>query len=328
MKKQLKKLPLLLALILLLSGCGGSGSSASEMFNSADKSDQYLDKSEGWNDSPSQDAENKEEKPSDLTENDLENRKMIKTVYLTLQTKEFDTLKTTLDELIPTYGGYVQDSDFYDPQKEGRYRNYQLTVRIPVDNLDSFISKVGLLGTLTNKSEKIEDITLTYIDMTAYKEALEVEYDKIMELLEKSIDLNQILILESKLSELRYEINSYESKLRAYDNLVAYSTVHIDINEVEYETVIKDTIGSRINARFLQSLYDVRDFFADLLVFFVGNLPTLLVFALFIGIFIFLFKKISKRRNKKRKTKDQEILNRYKSSNTVPENNDENYTKK
>lgn len=309
MKKQYHKLSILLILLLLLSGCG-AGASDKESFNTSDK---YYD--EGWNESPSEDSESKGE--AALTENDLSNRKLIKTVYLTLQTKEFDRLKTMLEELIPSYGGYVQDSNYYAPQREGRYRNYNLTIRIPVDNLDIFIDKVGLLGTLTNKSEKIEDVTLTYIDMTAYKEALEVEYEKVLELLEKATDLNQILILESKLSELRYEINSYESKLRAYDNLVAYSTIHIDISEVEYENVAKDTIGSRIRTSFMQSLYSVRNFFVDLLVFVVGNLPVLVVLGIFLILLFYLLKKIGKHRKTKRDAKKLAKANRHLSASTT-----------
>lgn len=320
MKKHFNKLSLLLALILLLSGCGASGNgSDKETYNSADRTDQYFE--EGWNEKPSQDSESKAEDLSDLTENDLANRKLIKTFYLTLQTKEFDQLKTLLDEMIPAYGGYIQDSNYYDPQREGRYRNYSLTVRIPVDNLDAFIDKVGLLGTLTNKSEQTEDVTLTYIDMTAYKETLEVEYNKILELLEKATDLDQILLLESKLSELRYEINSYESKLRAYDNLVSYSTVHIDISEVEYEIDTKDTIGSRISTGFMQSLYSVRDFFVDLFVFIISNLPVLLVMALFFIIFILLLKKITVHKTKKR-------FKNYSNSTIIPPVSDDDSTEK
>ena len=322
MKKYFNKLSLLLILSLLLTGCGGLGKVDKEMLNSGAASDSYFDG--GWNESPSENAPIKDET---LTENDLSSRKMIKTVNLTLQTKEFDRLKNNLEELIPSYGGYIQDSNFYDPQREGRFRSYTLTIRIPVDNLDSFISQVGLLGTLTNKSEKIEDVTLTYIDLTAYKEALEVEYDKVLELLEKAYDLDQVLILESKLSQLRYEINSYESKLRAYDNLVAYSTVHIDINEVQYEVVVKDTIANRISSRFMQSLYDVRDFFVNLLVFVVGNLPVLLVLAIFLTIFIFLLKKIIVRKKQRREDKKQAILNRYKESATTPSDPKDNTLK-
>ncbi len=314
MKNIYKRLSLFLILLLLLSGCG-AGSADKEMSNSSDRNNQYLD--DEWNESPGEESENKGDNLSDLTENDLANRKLIKTVYLTLQTKEFDRLKTMLDELIPAYGGYIQDSNYYAPQRDGRYRDYTLTVRIPVDHLDTFLDKVGLLGTLTNKSEKIEDVTLTYIDMTAYKETLEVEYDKILELLEKATDLDQILILESKLSELRYQINSYESKLRAYDNLVAYSTVHIDINEVEYEAVVKDTIRSRIRAGFMQSLYDVRDFFVDLLVFVVSNLPVLVVLGFFLGILFFLLRKFTNRKSKKREHKKQQKSNRYNQSDIV-----------
>ena len=73
-------------------------------------------------------------------------------------------------------------------------------------------------------------MTLDYVDKTAYKESLQVEYDRVMELLEEAKDLDQILALESKLSQLRYEIDSYESQLRTYDNLIDYSTVHIYIS--------------------------------------------------------------------------------------------------
>ncbi len=319
MKRNFRTFALFFILMLLLSGCAAGGADK-EMSNGFNPNDQYLD--DGWNEKPSVESETSKDNHSDLTENDLTNRKLIKTVYLTLQTKEFDRLKTMLDELIPAYGGYVQDSNYYAPQREGRYRNYSLTVRIPVDNLEVFIDKVGLLGTLTNKSEKVEDVTLTYIDMTAYKEALEVEYDKILELLEQAKDLDQILILESKLSELRYEINSYESKLRAYDNLVSYSTIHIDISEVEYETVVKDTIGSRISAGFMQSLHDVRDFFVDLIVFLVGNLPVLLVLALFFVLLVFLLRKFTRRGRKKRELKKQAKSNYLNQSNITSSDDD------
>ena len=71
--------------------------------------------------------------------------------------------------------------------------------RIPSDQLDSFTEKAGELGQVTNKSENVEDVTLDYVDKTAYKESLQVEYDRVMELLEEAKDLDQILALESEI---------------------------------------------------------------------------------------------------------------------------------
>ena len=168
--------------------------------------------------------------------------------------------------------------------------------RIPSDKLDSFTEKTGELGQVTNKSENVEDVTLDYVDKTAYKESLQVEYDRVMELLEEAKDLEQILALESKLSQLRYEINSYESQLRTYDNLIDYSTVDIYISEVEYEQESNDTIGNRISNGFRSSLYGVRDFFVNLFVWLVSNLPVLLLLGGVAGLLVFLIKKLLKRR--------------------------------
>ncbi len=307
-----KLLSLLLILTLLLSACKGSSMANDNLSSNADKSESFTENdSGGWSEKPSEpsldaDSSLKHEVSGTLSENDLANRKLIKTAYLTLETKEFDSLKTSLEALIPSYGGYIQDSNFYAPQYSGSHRNYSLTVRIPVDNLDAFLTEVGELGTVTNASEKMDDVTESYIDMTAYKEALQVEYNKIMELLEKAVDLEQILLLESKLSELRYEINSYESKLRAYDNLIAYSTVHITVNEVEFETPVEDSIWTRISTGFMQSLYSIRDFCVELLVFVLANLPILILLAIALILLSIIWKKRRRRAPRQSRTPFQQ----------------------
>ena len=179
-------------------------------------------------------------------------------------------------------------------------------MRIPADKLDTFVDETGWKGTITSKSENIEDVTLDYVDKTAYKESLQTEYDRVTELLEKAKDLDQILALESKLSQLRYELNSYESQLRIYDNQIDYSTVHIYISEVEYESETSYTVGSRINSGFRSSLYAIRDFFVNLFVAVVSNLPILLLWAVFIAIVILFIRKFQKRFPKKSKSSKKE----------------------
>lgn len=297
------KFALLLTCILLLAGCGGSSSKATDSIatNTTEAAG-----ATGWaDDAMTEEAKSEygdpqeaeavtEESTSESFENDLNNRKLIKTVYLDMQTEDFDSLKDNLEETIESNGGYIESSYLNTPKSDDLYRSYELTIRIPADKMDLFIETIGSLGYITSKNETIEDVTLTYVDMTAYKEAMETEYKKVLELLENATELDQILVLESKLSELRYEINSYESRLRTYDNLIDYSTIHIYVNEVKYAIETKDTIGSRISSGFLSSLYSVRDFFVELFVAFVSNLPVLIVLAVFIGIMILIFRKIVK----------------------------------
>ncbi len=238
-----------------------------------------------------------------LSEKDLSSRKLIKRVSLSMETKSFDTMKQKMEEAITSCGGYIESSSFDDPQGGEYYRYYSITARIPSEKLDSFVSEAGNLGTVTNKSENVEDVTLDYVDKTAYKESLQVEYERVMELLEEAKDLEQILALESKLSQLRYEINSYESQLRTYDNLIDYSTVNIYISEVEYEQKAEDTIGSRISNGFQSSLYTVRDFFVNLFVGIVANLPVIVLVGIVAALGVIGVVKLWKRKKKRKQEK-------------------------
>lgn len=242
-----------------------------------------------------------------ISKEDMTARKLIKTSSLSLETTVFDKLKKQVEETVASYGGYIENSDYSALQNAGRLRSYSLTVRIPADKLDAFVDETGWEGTVTNKSESVEDVTLDYVDKTAYKESLEKEYERVMELLEQAKDLDQILLLESKLSDLRYEINSYESQLRIYDNQIDYSSVHIYISEVEYENGSADTVGGRITSGFRGSLYAVKNFFVNLFVEVISNLPILLVCVCAVAVLIVFIRKLKKKFVKKdRKSRQKE----------------------
>lgn len=346
MKKK-RNIPMaaLLAAALLLSGCGSDKSSASLDEISANTSYAAADDS-GWatetfseaygeeaagdaaaaaemksTESTASPGENGVLTPQEASANDLSNRKLIKNVSLSLETEEFDTMKTSMEESISSFGGYVEYSSYDAPQSGYLRRSYSLTARIPAEKLDEFVTAAGQLGTLTNKSENVEDVTLDYVDKTAYKESLQVEYDRVTELLEKADDLDQVLALESKLSQLRYEINSYESQLRTYDNLISYSTVNIYILEVEHVTETSNTIGSRISSNFLSSLYSIRDFFVNLFVFLVGNLPVLLLLAVVIVFIVLFIKRFWKLRAYKTPEKQKKLFRSHSSGVSAPDMN-------
>lgn len=322
-KKTSLTLTALLSFTLLLAGCGGSKSmessdlssssnaSGSSQMTASDWGVETFDAGYGEEASTDTAASFESAAPSDnetgltqeLSENDLSNRKLIKNVSLSFETEEFDTMKSRMEESIASFGGYTEYSSYDAPQVGYRLRRYSLTARIPADKLEDFVNSAGELGTLTNKSENVEDVTLDYVDKTAYKESLQVEYDRVTELLEKADDLDQVLALESKLSQLRYEINSYESQLRTYDNLISYSTVNIYISEVQHVTGTSNTLGSRISDSFMSSLYSVRDFFVDLFVFLIGNLPVLLLLAIAVIAIIIIIKRFRKKRGPKKHRK-------------------------
>ncbi len=311
--KYFKTMMILIPAVLLLAGCSHkSFDTAAESTEAARIADSSMDNGygghteEAWETGAMDTAEAPEDVEAksaasapEVPETERSSRKLIKTVSLSMETRTFDTLKKQMEESVSSFGGYIESSNYDAPQGGRQYRYYYLRARIPAENLDSFVGKAGELGTITNQSENVEDVTLDYVDKTAYKDSLKTEYERVTELLEKATDLDQILALESKLSELRYEINSYESQLRTYDNQIDYSTVNISISEVEYEQETNDTVGSRISNGFRSSLCAVRDFFVDAFVFLVSNLPVLLLFAAAAALVAVLVRKGKKKFRKK-----------------------------
>lgn len=201
-RKSHNLLILFLITVLVLSGCGAKG------YDSASGEREAAQIVDAEASIPEEGAGEGNSSSPEISGQDLSSRKLIKTVSLTMETRTFDTLKKQLEDSIASFGGYVEQSS-YDAPGGQSYRYYYLCVRIPSEHLDDFVNKAGKLGTITNQSESVQDVTLDYVDKTAYKDSLRTEYERVMELLEQAKDLEQILALESKLSDLRYEINSF-----------------------------------------------------------------------------------------------------------------------
>ena len=64
---------------------------------------------------------------------------------------------------------------------------------------------VSEIGNVTQKNESVEDVTLQYVDVESRKKALETEQERLMELLSSAENMEDLLAIESKLSEVRYE---------------------------------------------------------------------------------------------------------------------------
>lgn len=221
----------------------------------------------------------------------LSNRKIIKTARMSAETKDYDNFMAWIDRQVSAYKGYIEsmseeqrsnysprlyysDYNSYDWYGDGSYdsgyymtRYAYLTIRVPSKSLETFMSMIGDYCNVTSKSVDSDDVTLSYIDIESRLNALQTEQWRIMELLEQAESLEDIITLESKLSDLNYQIESYTSQLRVMDNCVDYSTVNLNISEVvdftEVEAIPNNYLG-RLWAAFVRGWANVRD---DLIAF-------------------------------------------------------------
>lgn len=297
-----------ICLLVLLAGCGssydkaaGSSYTTSDAYAPAEMAtDAYLSDYNG--------AEYEEAAEIEVKENanTNTNRKLIKTVNLSVETQAFDNFVVMIENRVSELGGYIENMESYNGsgyRNSGSRRYSNMTIRIPKDKLDLFVDDVSDASNIVRRNESVEDVTLSYVDLESHKKSLKVEQDRLLELMEQAEDLEDILVLENRLSEIRYSIESMEAQLRTYDNKVDYSTIHLNVDEVEVFTpVVEETVFERISTGFVQSLKDVGDGLVDFAVWFIVNIPHLFVWAVIIFVIVMIVRAIRKA-NKKRKEK-------------------------
>ncbi|MCR5325070.1 MAG: DUF4349 domain-containing protein [Lachnospiraceae bacterium] len=295
----------LLTSVLILSGCGGSKSAdtdsasfkgavaTSESYSNAD----YGYSSDGdyyYDDAPQSYASGNKENTDYLDNSDTDSsRKLIKRVSMTLETLEFDKSIAMINEYVQQYHGYIENSsvhnsDYYTTYYDRKFnRSATYTIRIPNNLVDQFVSNAGNIGNITSSSTGTEDITLGYLDVESRAKALKIQQERLLALLEEASSVDEIISLEDRISQVTYELESRESTLRNYDNLVSYSTVTINLNEVaRISEPVPETMGERISSGFRETMYDITEGLKDFVVWFVVNLPYIIIFLIVVAIAI------------------------------------------
>ena len=256
-------------------------------------------------------------------------RKLIRTVELNLETENYDSLIEGLEQQINELGGYIEYKDAYhgnyNSKKNGyRNRHANITARIPANKLDEFTGKVAEIGNITYESESVEDVTLQYVDLSSHKKMLVAEQTRLMELLENANSMEDIITIESRLSEVRYQIESMESQLRTFDNQVDYSTVHINVEEVErYTPQPEKSTWERIKSGFSENVYRVTNGIKNFAIEFVIAIPVLLVWVVVIVVGVIVIRMVLKKKNKRdveKVEKKQELFNKKVVDEQVIEN--------
>lgn len=240
---------------------------------------------------------------SNLAEELQANRKLIKTVSMHVETESYDTLLPNVNSRIVELGGYVENSDIgKNGYGEYRRRYANITARIPKDKADNFVESVANESNVTNKTENVEDVTLQYVDVESHKKALETEEARLLELMEKAENMEDIIAIESRLSEIRYQKESYTSQMRTFDNRIDYTTVHLYIEEVQVLTPVEEQgAWARIRTGFVRSFGNVVKGIQNFAIEFVIAIPYLVVFGVIILIIVLIVRAILKAGERKRK---------------------------
>lgn len=295
MKRKISSILLTLALLLGLTACGASTSETA--------SANVMAMRESYDEAAVEEAGAVMDAGSGSDATVLpENRKWIITVYLDAETEDLEASLSAIEEKISALDGYVEDQSIYNGSaySSRRYRNANLTIRIPAEDVDAFATDVAGIANVVSREKNLEDITLSYVATENRMTALETEETRLLELLEQAENMSDLLEIEARLTEVRYELESVTSQMRLYNNQVEYATIYLSLSEVqEYTPVEEPTLWERIRDGFLNSLKGLKDGAVELVVWVIVMSPYLVILAVVVVILRPLLRKVRIRRKKK-----------------------------
>lgn len=213
-------------------------------------------------------------------------RMLIRRVTMEVETLRYTDVVMSVRAQTVALGGYVESSSEYGTGEEKDLRTGVFVIRVPSEYLDELINSFGGYCTVLSQNESTEDVTLAYSDIESHIEALRTEQNTLMELLANTDNIDYILTLQTRLTQLSYEIESYESQARILSNLSSFGTLTLTVREtVEEEEEVTPTPTPEDNPSFREemrgslndTLKDIRKGARNIAVDFAGVVPYILI---------------------------------------------------
>lgn len=244
---------LALGLVLSLLGCGASSESLSSMaqITTADSAYEY---------SLALDAKVSAEE-AEVSSSSGQDAKLIYRASLQMQVlaSDFDTAVENLDALVEQMGGYYENRSL---SHYGEYRSGSYCVRVPSEQWEDFYEQAGTLCHVVYRSAWTENVSESYYDTENRLETQQTKLDRLQELLRQASSMDDLITLESAISETEANIEALSGDLRHYDALIDYSTVDIELEEVyrlSSDTGVPRSFGERLLTALRSGISDFTD---------------------------------------------------------------------
>lgn len=237
--------------------------------------------------------------------------KIIYSVYAEVETRNFDETIDMVNELIASNNAFIENSyiggvnyaqSYYGWQT---FRSANFTLRIPKNRLNAVTASLGSLGNVTSLRSDAENITSQFFDTQSRLNSYRTQEERLLDMLSKADNVPDMIAIEQRLADVRYNIESLTTTLNNWQSKVDYSTLTLYISEVEIFTEItpvqQRTYWQQIGDGLLARIQGIGRFFMKLFKWLTVNLPVLIIIAVIVVV-IFVIVRRRLRRSKERES--------------------------
>lgn len=195
---------------------------------------------------------------SGLMEPAIRPAKLIYSGEMEMETLAFEESHKGLEDLVADLDGYFENKSVRNASSG--YRRGEYTVRVPAEHFRDFLDQVGSLCHVTYTYENADDVSEHYYDTESRLNTAKAKLERLQELLKKAETMEDIITIESAISDTEYTIDRLSGTLRNYDSKVDFATIYVNLREVYQLSGTQGapiTFGERLGSSFEDGLRSI-----------------------------------------------------------------------
>lgn len=227
--------------------------------------------------------------------------KIIRSASFNVKTADYDADLQKIQDLAADMGGRVEYLSSNGDAAGGQTRSASLTLRIPAQRLDEFLTGAQGVGTITGMTQQMEDVSDSYYDTQTRLKTQQEKLARLQDMMASAQDVSDLIEIESAIADAQYYIDRYTGTLKAYDSKVDYSTVRVTVRETRVTETKEVSLGERIVTGIGDSFREFGWFLEDMVIFLAAALPWIITLAAVVIVAVLIIRARKNRKNKKEK---------------------------
>lgn len=172
---------------------------------------------------------------------------LIKRAFLQIELDDIGDAITNIEALLGQYQGDLltlsdQENEYGSP------RRVQVELRVPQGNLSALLDELREVGTVVEQSITAEDVSNQLVDLSARVRNLRKSEEALLEIMERSGSVADVLEVARELSNVRETIERADAQLSNLQNQVAYSTISLLLVSTQATAPDAAPIGETLGA--------------------------------------------------------------------------------
>jgi hypothetical protein len=154
---------------------------------------------------------------------------VIRTGTFSLEVEDVDASLTKLTGVVKSQGGYVSGSYRYTDTSTPYLT---VTFRVPAASFDAAVLALRAEGTVLSEQISTYEVTMQLVDLEARLRNLRASEAALLELMSRATTVSDVLAVQTQLTAVRSDIESYDAQRVALADQVAMTTIAVTISPI------------------------------------------------------------------------------------------------